>query len=420
MEIGGLGFIQSQNSSGRKALLPGEGNSGFANLFSNLKESGTVGIEILAAHSSEKGIFNGELESLIQFLRIDDLSQLENGQELLEKALQSETNIADLIADQLNVSKEELLQMLEGFLQNFGPNIKVEDLHPNKANDSNNPEDLEIRALIANISLLNINESIFLQGEELGQTLKALKLFELLAAQQDSFGSRIDLKSFLEKFQEKLDGLLKNSAGIFDKADILQKVFTPLAEEINQLKQKKSAGTENKEDPPPGITRFFSSPQGHIQLQSFSKPEQLLLISREGKSVGPEQLIQQFERILSKSSFLKTGGTQKLFIKLNPDHLGALRVELIQKDSVMIARILTSTASAKELLDSQINGLKQAFSSQNLQVERIEISQQMSQQDRSFNKDPQHQEQGQQQNKEENKKQSFNNSFEEALLNTEV
>nr|WP_254178379.1 flagellar hook-length control protein FliK [Cytobacillus oceanisediminis] len=133
--------------------------------------------------------------------------------------------------------------------------------------------------------------------------------------------------------------------------------------------------------------------------------------------------MQQFENILSKSSFLKTGGTQKLFIKLNPEHLGALRIELIQKDSAMIARILTSTGSAKEILDSHINGLKQAFSSQNIQIERIEISQQMTQQDRSFNRDPQQQEQRQQQNKDENDLQpesEFNSSFEEALLNTEA
>jgi flagellar hook-length control protein FliK len=89
----------------------------------------------------------------------------------------------------------------------------------------------------------------------------------------------------------------------------------------------------------------------------------------------------------------------------------------------MIARIVTSTASAKEILDSQLNGLKQAFSSQNLQVEKIEISQQMTQQERAFNKDPQHQGQGQQQNQEDKNPQpdsKFNNSFEEALLNTEV
>jgi flagellar hook-length control protein FliK len=146
-------------------------------------------------------------------------------------------------------------------------------------------------------------------------------------------------------------------------------------------------------------------------------------MNQQGKTLTADQLIQQFESILSKSSFLKTGGMQKLFIKLNPDHLGALRVELIQKDSTMIARIVTSTASAKEILDSQLNGLKQAFSSQNLQVEKIEISQQMTQQERTFNKDPQNQGQGQQQNQEDKNpkpESKFNNSFEEALLNTEV
>ncbi len=74
--------------------------------------------------------------------------------------------------------------------------------------------------------------------------------------------------------------------------------------------------------------------------------------------MSTDQLIQQFESILSKSQLLNTGGNQKLFIKLYPEHLGALRVELIQKESMLIAKIMTTTAIAKDILESQIQSLK--------------------------------------------------------------
>ncbi|MBT2688560.1 flagellar hook-length control protein FliK [Bacillus sp. ISL-47] len=419
MEIGGLGIIHSQFSSGNKASFSGEKASGFASLFSTLISGG----ESMAANLAEEERLSEELEELSQFLGLIDLSELKNGQELIEQAaLQTGTNNVSIIAEQLNLSMEELLRGLEGFAENLSPNIRLENVY-DEAIESNSAE-VKIDALIANISLLDVQEFSLIKGKEVGQILKALKLFDMLTAYQDSIGSSNNLKVFLKDVQAKLEGLLKNRKGSFDKAETLQKIFTPFIDEISQHKQKNSAGLENTGDSFSKIlSRFDGGLQGHIQIQQFSKPEQLLMMHQQGKAVTADQLIQQFESILSKSSFLKTGGAQKLFIKLNPAHLGALRIELIQKDSTMIARILTSTASAKEILDSQLNGLKQAFSLQNLQVEKIEISQQMTQQERAFNKDPQHQGQGQQQNQENKNPQTeskFNNSFEEALLNTEV
>ena len=121
---------------------------------------------------------------------------------------------------------------------------------------------------------------------------------------------------------------------------------------------------------------------------------------------------------------MNRGGNQKLFIKLYPEHLGALRVELIQKDSMIIAKLLTTTTAAKELLESQIQSLKHAFSSQNIQVERIDISNGAQFQDRLINRDPQQQQQEQQQNQQKKQQdendQAFEYSFSEALLNVEV
>ena len=122
-----------------------------------------------------------------------------------------------------------------------------------------------------------------------------------------------------------------------------------------------------------------------LPFQQISKPYELTLTqSQSGNKVSTEQLIQQFESILSKSQLLNTGGNQKLFIKLHPEHLGAIRVELIQKESALIAKFMTTTANAKDILESQLQSLKQAFSTQNIQIEKIEISQQLNQQERYF------------------------------------
>nr|WP_249365358.1 flagellar hook-length control protein FliK [Cytobacillus citreus] len=227
----------------------------------------------------------------------------------------------------------------------------------------------------------------------------------------------------MKSINEKLDILLNDSVRS-NRDELLQKTFTNLVDELNGKSNVKS---ETNGD---NVTKVLNKSEqvhqhGFIHFQQLSKPEQLTLFSQPAnRPVSAEQLIEQFQSILSRSHFLKNGGTQRLFIKLNPEHLGALRVELIQKDSAIIARILTSTSTAKEMMESQLNGLKQAFHSQNIQVERVEISQQFTQQDRSFNREQQNGQERQEQHRQEQHEQQtngeFTSSFEEALLNTEA
>jgi flagellar hook-length control protein FliK len=164
-------------------------------------------------------------------------------------------------------------------------------------------------------------------------------------------------------------------------------------------------------------------------LQQMSKPEQLTIMGEGStKSVFVNDLIQQFESILSKSQFSKMGGVQKLLIKLNPEHLGSIRIELIQKDQAFTARILTTTEAAKEVLETHLHNLKHAFEAQSIKVDNVEIGQQSSQgqQDDFYNsgQSNHHQEYPQDQGAETDDQQDDSTSFiltlEEAILNQEV
>ena len=88
-----------------------------------------------------------------------------------------------------------------------------------------------------------------------------------------------------------------------------------------------------------------------------------------------QALLREMQTIFKRSNFGQTGGTNRLLVKLYPEHLGQVRIELLQTNGIMTARILASTALGKEMLDSQLHQLRQAFVQQNLQVDRIDISQ---------------------------------------------
>ena len=94
------------------------------------------------------------------------------------------------------------------------------------------------------------------------------------------------------------------------------------------------------------------------------------------KAETPRQLpAQEFNKILNRAQFGQANGTSKLLLRLNPGNLGMIRVEIIQREGVSTIQLLASTAHGKELLDSSLTQLKQAFVQQNLTVDRVEIAQ---------------------------------------------
>lgn len=86
-----------------------------------------------------------------------------------------------------------------------------------------------------------------------------------------------------------------------------------------------------------------------------------------------EQFAKEFSSILQRSAFLNRGATKKIFIKLYPEHLGMVKIELTQTEKGLAAKIVASTQRAKEILESQLHGLRQAFIQQNLEVNRLDL-----------------------------------------------
>lgn len=428
MEIASLGTIHSLvSTAGGNATDAGKGTNGFSTVFANLMAGASQSSNSQPVNEQVNELTVEELAGLVQFLQMNDILELENGSDLLGKTmLQSDVDAVSLIQEQLNMSAEELLQLLTKLynqLTSANEDLTAKDLL-NKIEGETAHKDLNeaILSLLEVISSLQIHNVKLEPDKEFGQAMKAVKLFDLLAAQQDSFGNETRLRELIKSIKEKLELKITTQPSIA-KEEYLQKTFNNLVQEMN-TKNPVLSGTEfSTENMTKGLTKTDSVHPGFLQFQQLSKPEQLTLMTSAQRPVSAEQLIEQFESILSRSKFINSGGTQKLFIKLNPEHLGALRVELIQKDSMIIARILTSTSVAKDMMESQLNGLKHAFSSQNIQIERVEIAQQFTSQERTFNREQQQQQERQQPREEQKEQQSngdFTNSFEEALLNTEA
>ncbi|MEK3886973.1 flagellar hook-length control protein FliK [Bacillus sp. FSL K6-3431] len=196
------------------------------------------------------------------------------------------------------------------------------------------------RTIQENTTIINKMEKLDTVVEELFNRLKI--------AENDS---RIrDLSSIVESVISKENTQKNNSLLLPNQQMNLVKIIpAPPNKEISLMPVQ-------SQEPTPKIEQYTL----HVE----AKPNQ------EQKA---SELIKAFSNILAKSQLSQTPGSTRLLIKLYPEHLGALRVELLQKEGVMIARMIVSTSTAKDLLDSQLHSLKHTFNQQNIQVDKIDV-----------------------------------------------
>lgn len=137
------------------------------------------------------------------------------------------------------------------------------------------------------------------------------------------------------------------------------------------------------------------------------------------------RLIQQFQAILQRANFSKNGLTQRLTVRLYPEKLGTLKIQLVKQQDEIIARIISSSKQTKELLETHIATLRNAFIQQNIPVQRIAIEN-MGQFDENFlpregkSEDERH---NREERREKSKKEDHNQvltDFERFLVNYEV
>ncbi|WP_416150948.1 flagellar hook-length control protein FliK [Salipaludibacillus sp. HK11] len=165
---------------------------------------------------------------------------------------------------------------------------------------------------------------------------------------------------------------------------------------------RSSSSSQLRSDVPLNTTRFaelaymnqLASENAQTKSSNHSQPTSMLLdttnsqMARFQAMVLPsgeatperpsqEQFIRQFQHLLSRSTFQQfANGTQQLSMKLHPASLGRMDITIQQVNGVMMATLMTTTKVARDLMDGQLAQLRNAFQSQNIQVDKIEVTQQ--------------------------------------------
>lgn len=307
-----------------------------------------------AAGDQEQAITIEDMSNILGVTSLTDLNKLLNSS-IDEVTLSNESISLDKLGELLGVNVEDLQAAIQKLT---GEDTQAKDIWDLLAGIDQNAF-----AFMKNLmSSISGEKDATVSQTQASDVLKFLKLVELAAPKTDLVLNQelqvFQVKEWMSALSTKVEQLL-NQASSSQLPLVKSKDVQPLMINLADASANESVATTLTE------TKGTANTTVTLTLPT-------------NKASQAETFVKEFQAIMNRSQTSNAQGMTKLLIKLYPENLGTIRVELVQKDGVMTARLLASTALGKEMLDSQLNSLKQGLVNQNIQLDRIDVAQALS------------------------------------------
>ncbi|SER53784.1 flagellar hook-length control protein FliK [Psychrobacillus sp. OK032] len=351
-------------------------------------------------------------------IRIPNETQQNLVQDLLSLLGAGSLEEAETLLDskELAVDPKELKELFSKLLG--------EEIDPSEEMTESNVWDLlaginEQASKLTDAIVLSLNGQGPASPLEAKQAVQLLKVAQLIGNKSDltlkQESTLFDLKQLLENVKENAAKTMENET----KKPVVIQALKPVVQQmiIKQVSTQVPSETivETKE--------VTTNVQGHSSTIIQTKVETVSMTLPTEKPGQSEEFLKELQKVMNRVQFGQTGGANRLVIKLYPEQLGTIRIELVQKDGMLTAKMLASTALGKELLDSNSSNLRQSLQSQNIQLDKLEIMQALqdsNRQERNQSFQESFREQQQQQQKQSDETLEEQSSFEELLKEMEV
>jgi flagellar hook-length control protein FliK len=307
-----------------------------------------------ATGDQEQAITIEDMSNILGVTSLTDLNKLLNSS-IDEATLSNESISLDKLGELLGVNVEDLQAAIQKLT---GDDTQAKDVWDLLAGIDQNAF-----ALMQNLmSSISGEKGATVSQTQASDVLKFLKLVELAAPKTDLVLNQelqvFQVKEWISALSTKVEQLL-NQASSSQLPLVKSKDVQPLMINLTDASANES------------VTTTLTETKGTANTT-------VTLTLPTNKASQAETFVKEFQAIMNRSQTSNAQGMTKLLIKLYPENLGTIRVELVQKDGVMTARLLASTALGKEMLDSQLNSLKQGLVNQNIQLDRIDVAQALS------------------------------------------
>jgi flagellar hook-length control protein FliK len=263
------------------------------------------------------------------------------------------------LANMLEIDLEQLQQLM----QQLGLEVDVNNIWAMIQAAPDMLRDLQIAFTNGNVA-----------EEDTMALLQFIKLAQLVGEKTDTvFTQQTQLMNMSDAFKQALQALQLNANQQNQtQLAVMQQVLQ--SADVDQKVEATTKGSNN--------TQNESLLQHNQQSNQLNRTVTVTLPTNQASQA--EALAKEMANLLNRSQMANSQGTIKLMLKLFPENFGQIRIEIVQQNGVMSARLLATTAAGKELLDSSLNQLKTTLVAQNIQMDRIDIAQALQETDKNF------------------------------------
>lgn len=309
--------------------------------------------------------------SNIQSVQSSDKSAQEDLKININNQLNQITSPKDITAKELNnvniPSKIQLGSQQETVTE---PSVKQASTQPTEASDAQNTN-VDSPAIKVNTEAVtsDINLNSHLKDTNEKQTTKS------------TLNAQIT-QEIIDKTNAKITSVQSENSSDSSSNNLLNKQHAG-EEAIKFAIENNSNDKENKQN----ITQAIGASTQDVELTSItanttSQPQQNTSVNFAKTLEGvqtpvetPKELNKSdiLSQINNKLSDLKDEGTTKINIILRPENLGKLNLELVTSKEGLTAQITADSAHVKELLDKNLDSLKDTLGSQGVNVNNVSV-----------------------------------------------
>jgi flagellar hook-length control protein FliK len=323
----------------------------------------------------------------------EELTSEDPNAELLKTLEEIVQSLKELPQEMLTVEEEE---MVYGIIQMLSPQIITEEVQLISSPDNplaGDPSQEKLVSLIQQISqelekllTTDIMEKPAVEAtKSLAEPIKLEQVFQqLVVALQSNGKEQLGInKPMIEQLLQQMTSQVQETKGP------VQVTATPLlngqnAETIKLVTRQAEVSVSPSQ---------LASTQSEVNSQPQALTVDIVqglpkVIQATGRgettettpSVRMSNLIEELSSVL-RGSIRLTGNQEGTLIRVNitPDHLGHLDIRFTEINGKIAAHIFTSTLVAKEVLDLQMNQMRNLLLQQGVPLDKIEVSQQNSQ-----------------------------------------
>ncbi len=186
-----------------------------------------------------------------------------------------------------------------------------------------------------------------------------------------------DIQQLLDQLDLPIEGehSVKQTVG-FDRNQMAVGADPRLATLFNEEKRRFVPMAEVKESSSTMIEPMNISPQEVKLTEVVNNPKPTM----PAPSVPVPEFAARMSEWIGRNLVMQNGkaGNAETRFLLNPEHLGPVEIKIsFDQDGKLTAQILTDTGSAKEILETQLQQLKQNLQQQGLVVQKLDVTQQV-------------------------------------------